>query len=826
MKNTCSIALLALLMPLTAAAFPDEERASLDLVSSQATSMVLDGDRYLFLSFGEDIARIDTATWALASDQVPALADLTDDDGPDLTGDAAGLAIRGNTLFASQSDGDLITVDLDQVASEPKTTDILTGTLGPLVADTESGGGDDQLYILDKSNNAVLVYDVSEGKSTSIPLVNSLGQVVSPISLVFVPFPTASSSGTTDRVYVTTNSGLVFVVNEGGTSTAATITLSATNKDLPAASVTPDGSFLLVLNATDTKVHVINTSSNAEVTTISLTKNAALKGIVVTDVKNADDVYAYVTGSSGISVIDLDISGGSFGTPTVIDFNDEGSGDTEDDPLSLDSIPGLIAASSGGDGSVYTSNSDAGISVISDNPFVVLSATSLGSSALTTGSSFTITFQSDEAGTYRVLVGGDIDGSGTEVASGTVETADTDVTTPSISYDASVFAEGNNRIFVFVTDAEGNVGRDSVDITVDTPPPEIEIVSTGFGNEKVFVAFTRLTASDIDHYNIYVATTAAEAANKVASDGTLSQPASGDTVEAKVEGLLNGVTYFLAVDGVDSAGNVGPRTTTLADGSVAQATPERTLGLAEAAGESGCSLTGGGEGSGAGLLWLGVGLFVLAGVRRPRFPMIFLVTIFFSTTAVAEELTPQWWSLELKGGAWMPIDTAAKDFLGGCCDPMGGLEFGFLYRSKFGLEVGAGYIGAGGTAVGASSGAVSGDRFDFMMIPFQNSFTFRADFKEDQFLVPYVKAGLDYLFYRESLNGAATKGLKLGLHTAGGLQILMDKIDELSDLMEGSLGVNDIYLTLETRYAWVNGFGGSGVDLSHLAFSAGFLFEF
>ena len=46
------------------------------------------------------------------------------------------------------------------------------------------------------------------------------------------------------------------------------------------------------------------------------------------------------------------------------------------------------------------------------------------------------------------------------------------------------------------------------------------------------------------------------------------------------------------------------------------------------------------------------------------------------------------------------------------------------------------------------------------------------------------------------------------------------------DSFERAMGVNDVYFTVEGRYAWVNGFGGSGMDLSNLTFSGGFLFEF
>src|SRR5262249_49095075 len=163
---------------------------------------------------------------------------------------------------------------------------------------------------------------------------------------------------------------------------------------------------------TDNVVHVIDTSTDTEVDTdsvtagtnpIALTQNSGLSGIVVTDVHNPDDTYAFVAGSSGLSVIDLNVGIGGFGTPTVLHFNDTGSGDTQDDPLVLSSTPKSLVASSADDGYVYADDSNAAISVITENPFVSISATSLGGGSLSTNGTFNITFQSDETGNFRVV---------------------------------------------------------------------------------------------------------------------------------------------------------------------------------------------------------------------------------------------------------------------------------------------------------------------------------------------------------------------------------------------------------------------------------------
>lgn len=599
MKNTFKISVGAnlvfvLTMSTSVFAFPDQEKAALSLVSSQATSFIAESDRFLFLSFSNKIFRLDTETFALTSEQVPLLEGEENEGVADAGGDVTGIAIRAGVLFAAQNDGDLLSIDLDDIAAEPQATHLIDGSLGPMAADPEAPLTDDQLYILNPSGNALIVFDIGDDATVaSIPLVDGLGSPVTPESIVFVPV-----EGGTDKIYVTSNRGLVFVVNEGGTSLSATITLSATNKDLPAAATGPDGDFLFVVNATDSVVHVIDTATGTEVDTdpidagvnpITLNEdgeNSTLTGILVTEVARPDDIYVYVSGSSGLSVIDPNITLSGLGLVEVLDFNDTGATDDVEDPLGLSSTPRDLVASSVDDGYLYTSNSNATVSVVTDKPFVSITGTSLGDGTFSEGESLALTFQTDVTGSFQVTVGDET----TQVASGTVGTANADVTTPDIAFDGGLFSEGTNRVYVFVTDAEGLTGRDAVDITVDTPPPGIEVLSTSFGDQKIFLTFRRLDVGDIDHYNLYVDSNAAAVATKTEIAGTLAQPSSGDEVKAKVTGLENGVTYFMGLEAVDASGNTGARTTTFPDGSPVSATPEATVGLAEAVGEGGCSL--------------------------------------------------------------------------------------------------------------------------------------------------------------------------------------------------------------------------------------------
>lgn len=208
-----------------------------------------------------------------------------------------------------------------------------------------------------------------------------------------------------------------------------------------------------------------------------------------------------------------------------------------------------------------------------------------------------------------------------------------------------------------------------------------------------------------------------------------------------------------------------------------------------------------------------------------RLPAILLLVALPVPKSLGRELSPQFWSLELKGGLWLPQRTAVSDFFG-CCEPTGALEFGPLIGSQWGFEMGIGFMDSSGRALGTTSGQVSGDRFNFLLLPLHNSVVYRADFRENQLVVPYAKIGSDYVFFRENLEGEVTRGFKYGLHAAAGLQILLEVIDEISISLESDAGINDIYLTLEGRYAWIDSFGQSGLDLTNWTVGGGFLFEF
>jgi hypothetical protein len=845
----CSVSLLW--------AYPDEEQLPaspsvltappLSLINDQPEDIIVSSDnRYVYFAIGSTIKRVDLGSWALTTDQIPSFTneDLNSD-GSDLKGDIKGLAIRSSKLYATQDDGDLAIVDLASITASPKVISISTGQLGDIVADDESASTDDKLYIADETNSEVHVFDIGDNKVEKTIDLSFGGAGVTITELLFVGI-----SNDSDHIYVATNDGIIFFFTEDAL-TATTIDIdSADGNDLPAIAASSNDKLFFVLDDTDDVLRIFTVVDNQAIavsnTPIDLSAlQSTLRDLVIVDVQRpadtskTSDVYAYVAGSGGISIIDLDLNST---TMTAFDIFDLGSDvNIDDEPLALGGSRTPRLLFSPGRDFVMTVNGDATLSVISEAPFVSISSTSLGTTALGSGGTFTVAFESTQAGTYTVRVGGDLTQNGTSLDTGSVS-ANTSTNTNTLTHAAASFVEGSNEIFIFVKNGDTIVGRDMVTVTVDTPPPAVTLRSTSFGNGKVFVNFDRLTDSDISSYTIHADTVAADLTGTPDFSGSVSQPASGTTVTGSVSGLTNGTTYFIAVEAVDAAGNVGTRTSSLS-GSTASAIPQQIIGITGSVGENGCTLIREPRPANQrpmgillcllvlGLLYVGARLIAstnrgsINDIPTKLFLGAILLIITLSSVADAKELSPQFYTFEFKFGEFIPTDSSTKGFLTTCCNDQYELEWGLLFDSKYGIELGIGFMFEERNAVGGTNGAVSQDRFNFMTFPIQNSFTFRADFKENQIIVPYVKAGPDYVLFRENVRGAVTKGIKYGLHGTAGLQILLEFMDQAWD-MEKSWGVNDVYLTLEAEYAYINSFKSTGLDLSGWKFSGGFLFEF
>lgn len=572
------LALLAVVMALRAHAYPSTERATLDLGLAAPTAFRIDDDHErLYHAVGETLRAVDLATFALDSTTPFNIAGDTT-----LTGAIQGMAFdfARNALYATQSGGFLLTYTLNNLAAKPLRTALsATGTVDVTHLEVDPSTG--RLFGLSPSTSTILRLDPVSKELVAIPLVNTAGAPVGGIEQIrFVP----GVSGSTGMLFVSTNVGQLFAVNSATAAASRIVLDPLLADDLKGMAALPNSSRVYVVNASKKQLHKIATASLTDTGTLAIPNNNDLNQIVVTSVTNPSATYGFVLGSSGMTVFNT-------GNDEIFDL---GTTSTANEPLKTSGSGPIVTSDDG-----YLFYAFGKVGVISDNPFVTIRQISYsgGGSTMKAGESVTITFQSDETGTYTLRAGGDIAGSGSVLktasgdATGSVTATATDhaVTIP-YNDNTARLSEGKNRVFVFVKDGQNNLGRRASTITVDTPPPNVTITGIGFGNEKLYVNIARVNVSDIATYRVYVTTDAATATTTTTVGGTASQPASGDA-SVKITGLNNGTTYFVAAEAVDTGGNVSAtRTTTLVGGAVASAAPEGTFGPAGVSGERGCTL--------------------------------------------------------------------------------------------------------------------------------------------------------------------------------------------------------------------------------------------
>jgi hypothetical protein len=803
-------------------------------VTSTISGFVLMSDAEIALSYGKVPKLIDAGSYAAESEQP---FDISTDDDTNSVITSIGYESSSGKLLAAQQDGTLLLFPLSDVTSKPGFVLIQDGSeLGPMAVDTSTG----YAYVSDNTSMNIHVVDtVSLTVLKSFPLTITGSSSFLIMDAHYVP--------QTGEVYFTTDVGGVFYVSSAATQ-AVLIDVDITGGAiLSGIDQLPGGSKLYVVDTSNLVARKIDTSSHTvDSTTIDLSANSSLSDIAITQVTNPAGTYAYVAGADGLSVINT-------GSDTVIDFGTDPAVDGE--PMPTSAQPIVLQASSVDDGFVYAIFSTGEFGVISENPFVAISSVvySNGGSTLGQGESFTITFTANQAGIYEVRAGGSVDASGivlTDNAGATSGAIDADTAiSATFNYDdnADAFSEGTNAVWVFVTNGDLR-GRRASDVTVDTPPPDVVISSTGFGTGKVYVNFERIDVEDMATYNVYADTDPDAVLTKTDVSVAVAQPASGSSVTGEVTGLTNGSLYYFAMEAVDANGNTSPnRTSTYADGTRVTGTPQETEGPAGASGEKGCHFARHNPSSPSPFSWLAmfVAIAVLGVARKFRSCAlaVLLVVLLIPAVALAQDEEgveievrdiPTGWelikdqpskvTLEAKTGFWMPTSSALEPFYGKCCNMWTRFQVGYMFEQKYGFEFGVGFHYNSGKAVGTSSGTTAQESYSFLLVPMEVSGVWRADyFPNWRIIIPYLKAGFDGVIFRESTAGNSVKGIKWGAHGTGGLQFNLGMIGDARQSM-GDIGIKDFFLTLEAEYMWVNSFGKSGLDLSGPIFSIGFLF--
>lgn len=890
------LTVILILISVGVIAFPTSEKtpvsasAPLDILTSQPSWVLVPTsgdfkDKYLFYSNGSSLEAVDLETWAASSLSFDTFSQ---------TINGAALLQNGTSLILGLSNGNLARVELNDEDSFENTqatedddaeddyddgslsdsreiassTNMTSSAIDAIIADPDDSN---IVYML---NNAGYFYEFNLNGSilTEVELVNEEASTTdttdddvfdgeeteTSTTLYTVTDFAFADSSSGEKILITTSTGQVLVTSPGS-GTFSVVELSTTsskasteNPNFSKIVMAPDNNSAFIIDSDNDVIWVFSAANNSFVDQI--TTGTSLDPISIDDADdnqtfiqlipftdNDNNSVFYVSGANGLTLLDANNPDTATSTTKVIDAVD--STTTNDTPITLTSTAGPLAATSNsaGAGYVFSVNGDSSISVLTENPWITVSSAS-ETSLTEINSTFTVTFQSDQTGSYRLYANSNPSQStGTQLTNAAdLNTVDTNITSASIdinNFSRSTFIEGSNKIFVFVTDANGNLGHTATVVNVDRPPEATSIASVTFGNQRAFINFNLSPDEDIASYSMYAQPAANQSdptcpgsltftgSTTISGSVTADECGRSDPCEASLSGLVNDTTYCVAVQVVDQGGQVSGLAT-----STTPITPEQTVGPAGFFGESGCALTTGSAQNIMGLFLffvpLGVFLFLRSSRKAVWVFALFLVTSFISFPSQAVERTPQNWTLEVRGTSWFPQDSGFKDFTGTFGHFMGEIEFGFLYRDQFNFTVTAGGGYESGSAVGITNNQPSGDSFSLLLIPLRLDFIYRFDYKSDQLFLPYVRAGGDAVIFRESTNGDSIMNVKFGVHGGAGVGILLDRAESVGQQLEDELGVNDIYLVIEGRYALINSFQSTGLDLSGFYPYIGVLFEF
>lgn len=493
-------------------------------------------------------------------------------------------------------------------------------------------------------------------------------------------------------------------------------------------------------------------------------------------------------------------------------------------------------------GYVVASTDTGALKVLTANPW--LTVTELAPTAGTRGTEVALEFSADAAGSWRVLVGGDRTGAaGEQLVSGTLDAAGPVSTTFTITED---FVEGTNELYVLFSErGTSSLGHLRAFFEVDNPPDQVVLRARdiGFGDKKLLLDFPALTASDISSYEIYLSTEAFSGEDyptggpvfvgddAITNPIVVAAPASGSRVTTEINKLSNNVTYYVAVRGIDAGGLEG------AMSRVVTGRPRPTSLAGAIVGERGGPACDTGLG-GAGALGLTASAFAIA-LRRRRSAwvgaLLGAVVLGASTARAEEPVSPvlakdstlAWSSFEA-GYEFLTVkQTGLRDVYG----PMFGsvrLEGGPQFFRVFEIDLGVGVLTKKGNTLD-DSGVVSTEVARMTWLPLSLGATARVHVLDEQPVVPYVSAGLDWVFYRENAldaEGVADKstritGSKNGWHWGAGANILLDLFAPArASRLEAATGINDTWLTLGYKQQRV-GPNAGGFDFSGWALAVG-----
>lgn len=496
--------------------------------------------------------------------------------------------ISGNGTYALVSESLTGYIDIINISNNSILQKVLVGTNPSMVAVTPDGStayvtnyGNNTVYAINLNsstnfttstvavgnepvgiyiaNNTVFVTNYKDDTWSYFTIGSSYPTVVNswgggPISIV------ANTSAT--NVYVansTSNAVNVFQYNYNATNTYGVTATITTGSYPDALLLVPNSTTLYVANANDNSISVIDTASNKVVTTITLPLAGHPNGLALTPDNSTLMVINSPTG--GITYIQV-------------------SNNTVLQTLLLGSNLEQAYITSNGANAYIT---DYGSNVVYNLSSVVY-ISSVNPSAInnTNNNHSIITWSSSMSGTYEVEVGGNgTKGSGIALSgrSGTV-TAGQTMTFPIYSSDLMSISGGTNgpyTIYIYVTTSNFTAYASTTILLLTIPPQPASNLTATPGDGKAMLSWTASPSQYIGGYYVYYSTTPFSDISTLPS--TLLDVKN--TTSYTLNGLANGVVYYLGVVAYDLAGNTSglSNTTTV--------TPVYIPGPAELSGQKG-----------------------------------------------------------------------------------------------------------------------------------------------------------------------------------------------------------------------------------------------
>ncbi|HEY3488095.1 MAG TPA: hypothetical protein VGL10_08515 [Gammaproteobacteria bacterium] len=231
-------------------------------------------------------------------------------------------------------------------------------------------------------------------------------------------------------------------------------------------------------------------------------------------------------------------------------------------------------------------------------------------------------------------------------------------------------------------------------------------------------------------------------------------------------------------------------------------------------------------------------------LRKTRllFPLLLLVCLPVAaqeaadTSAAEESSSPQYrswltgpgpqephWTLEIKVSEFEPELEEWETFYGE--DRADQISFAVARKFLRWAEVGAeiGYIDDEGVGQLPINDTLGGE-VTFNMFPLHLYVLGRGIFFEDQWVIPYVGAGMTRAYYRQAIeNQGSVRGKADGDHVRAGVQILLDWLDEGSAAGFEEESVENSYLVIEALSFSAE---VDGIELGGDSMQVGLVFEF